>query len=900
MNDLSLLYGSGQKKNIVSVETIRGRENTVEVFTRTGDSVSSEYIVYNPFLYVNDEDPIIEKLYSSTNITPLLGGNFFNRIIHGDYDNLKWMKNEAEKSYMPFLQSQWMIQSGETLFKGMNFNDPLRLYVDIETLTTEGFDFPNSNRPGDKICMIAMKTNTDEEYVLTLNEDGKTPKTDGVVRCKDEKTLLEKFVLAVRKINPDILLGHHFFGFDLPYIRDRAQLLGVPLKLGRDGSEPNTFETKIKFAEKEDEYENFQIYGRHIIDTMFLAKQYDVVARTLDSYGLKSCVKQLGLNSEERTYIDGSKITEYWHNDRQTLLDYALDDVRETQVLDSEWGQAIFVQAKMFPLPFQDTFRYGSGNKVDTVFIRHYYNNNWSLPTADEKRKYGGGYANTFIYGYIGEPTIYCDVGSLYPTLGEILKIQPYKDELGLYQKILTLLKTERYKYKKGAKKHEKTNPQLAKKYKATDGAVKILLNSMSYGWLGWQWGMFNDYDEAERITTWGQRVVKTMNKEAKKLGGEVLRTDSVTEDTPIYVKNDDGLIDIISIGTLHNIIGKKNKKDALRNYKGFENYKILTRSGWSKIKYTKKHKADKSIYRILTRNGLAKVTGDHSLFQNGKEVKPNKLTVGEKIDELPFENFKTQNTKITKDQAWLLGFMISDGSASKIKRKSYGYSITTAVHKADKNKLLKAQKILNEWGFDFRLYNTMKSSGCNRLASSKADVYNFFYPLLYDSYTKEKKVPKEILNANKNIIYSFLQGQMDGDGHVVNRPNTVNITTKSYILATGLQFLCRKIGWYDTSIVSIRPDKPNIISINFSDPTKPLKNKEHIIRKIDLVEYNKEVYDVSTEDGTFVGGTGNVIFHNTDGSLVVVPEQYRGEENELKYVKLIEENLNTKLKEML
>ncbi|HSH24993.1 MAG TPA: 3'-5' exonuclease [Massilibacterium sp.] len=527
----SLLYGSKNTPNIVATEVVRNKDNCMQVFYRKeDDTVYSEYIPYTPYTYISSDDPILEKFYEDTPTERLLGGNPLNLMVHSPtYSNIRWVEKNSQKSYTPFRQSQWMLQSGETQFKGMNFDDPLRLYFDLEVLTAEGFDFPNSSRPEDKIILIAIWTNRGHEMVLALNEDGLTPEMDNVYRCKDEKILIQKFVKCIRQIDPDIIANHNIFGFDFPYLRDRAQMLDVALQIGRDGSEPYTFNTSIKFAEKSDEYENFSIYGRHVLDTYFMAKRFDSVARKLDSLGLKACVKHLGKASDERTYIEGGDIADVWRGThekwtREDLIRYAIDDVKEAQVLDREWGRGIFEQTKMMPLPMQDVSRYGTANQLDLLFDREYYRCGWSIPVPDEREDYGGGYNDSFMFGYIGEPTVYMDVSSLYPTLMELLNIQPPKDELLLFQSLLTLLKEFRYKTKYKAQQVE--DETLKRQLKAQDGGYKVLLNSL-YGFCSWQWGKFNYYKGAALTTEWGQLVAKQMNKEAEVLGGQVVRTDT-------------------------------------------------------------------------------------------------------------------------------------------------------------------------------------------------------------------------------------------------------------------------------------------------------------------------------------------------------------------------------------
>jgi len=526
--DKSILWGRGTTKNIVAVETLPNQQNIAQVYRRVEGKVVHEAHPYLPFLFVDSEDPNLKKFDNYESIK-LFGSNPLNLLVQDtNYGLIRAMSNHT-RSYHPLLQSQWMLRTGETLFTGMEFDDPLRLYIDIEVYTSPGYDFPNSDRPNDKVTMVSLLTNRGQGKVMVLNDDGNSPQMDNVTLYDSEKELLEALVVGIRKLDPDILLTHNGFSFDLPYLRDRMQMHDVKFGIGRNGSEPRTFTTSIKFAEKSDEYTNFHVYGRHVIDTYFLAKQFDSIARVLPSYSLKECAKFLG-TVDDRTYIEGNEIASVWDGShdthtREDLIRYALDDVKETRILDKAWGNAKFQMTKAIPLPFQDVSRYGTGTLIDLLFTRYYLENLWSWPVPDPERKFGGGYAQTFVYGHIDEPLVYADFGSLYPTLAQVLNIQPKKDELKLFQDLITLLKAERYVYKNLSKDGE--TETIRNDAKAVDGSVKVLLNTASYGWIGWSFGAFNDYDEAERITIWGQKSIKRMNYEAEKLNGRVIRSDT-------------------------------------------------------------------------------------------------------------------------------------------------------------------------------------------------------------------------------------------------------------------------------------------------------------------------------------------------------------------------------------
>ena len=56
---------------------------------------------------------------------------------------------------------------------------------------------------------------------------------------KDETELLETFVKYVKSLSPDFLVGYYSDGFDLPYLRARAEKHRMKLPLGLDGSQPS-------------------------------------------------------------------------------------------------------------------------------------------------------------------------------------------------------------------------------------------------------------------------------------------------------------------------------------------------------------------------------------------------------------------------------------------------------------------------------------------------------------------------------------------------------------------------------------------------------------------------------------------------------------------------------------
>ncbi|MFH1503242.1 MAG: DNA-directed DNA polymerase [Candidatus Diapherotrites archaeon] len=89
-----------------------------------------------------------------------------------------------------------------------------------------------------EILMVSLVSDKIKKVITwkkLSNEKNKPPYVEYV---KDEGELLEKFTEEVKKISPDFLVGYFSDGFDLPYIKARAEKHSIRLNLGLDDSQP--------------------------------------------------------------------------------------------------------------------------------------------------------------------------------------------------------------------------------------------------------------------------------------------------------------------------------------------------------------------------------------------------------------------------------------------------------------------------------------------------------------------------------------------------------------------------------------------------------------------------------------------------------------------------------------
>lgn len=125
-----------------------------------------------------------------------------------------------------------------------------------------------------------------ERIVASQHEKYKDVEIEGVeVRnLTSEKEVLEEFARFLREEDPDDIVGHNIYGFDMNYLITRAGVLDIPEYefLGRTGAPNDQLKTTIN--RRDVAYQG--IPGRLVLDTMFYLMSYD---KAQTSYSLESC-----------------------------------------------------------------------------------------------------------------------------------------------------------------------------------------------------------------------------------------------------------------------------------------------------------------------------------------------------------------------------------------------------------------------------------------------------------------------------------------------------------------------------------------------------------------------------------------------------------------------------------
>jgi len=408
---------------------------------------------------------------------------------------------------------QYLMQTGRVYFRGLNFEDLHRLQFDLETTSLD----PHRGR----IFLIAIQDS--RGFATTLE----APSPD------DEAAMITAFCQLIRERDPDILENHNLFSFDLQFLEYRAEVLGVPLRLGRSGG-PERMERRyetLAIGPEARRRVRYSVAGRELIDTLDAVRRYDFVVRDLPSHGLKDVARYFGIATPERVYLEGATIYETYHRDPELVRRYALDDVQEVDGLSRRLLGASFALARMAPRRYERLASAGPAMGIlEPMLVRAYLRAGVALPQqATEQDPAHGSHEGGAVYLFatgIAEHVVKADVASLYPSLMRSFRIGPACDRLGVLLGILDRLTDLRLAHKAAARAAVPGSLE-ANMHDATQAAMKILVNA-AYGYMGaGSMALFADIHAADEVTKRGREVLAQVLDSLRQRGVALIEADT-------------------------------------------------------------------------------------------------------------------------------------------------------------------------------------------------------------------------------------------------------------------------------------------------------------------------------------------------------------------------------------
>ncbi|XP_047424576.1 DNA polymerase alpha catalytic subunit isoform X2 [Mugil cephalus] len=405
-----------------------------------------------------------------------------------------------------------------------------------------------------------------------------------------ERTLLGFFLAKMHKIDPDVLVGHDIFGFDLEVLLQRINVCKVPhwSKIGRlRRANMPKLGGRGSFAEKS------ATCGRLVCDVEISAKELI----RCKSYHLTELAAQV--LKTERIVVPPEDIKNLY-SDSPHLL-YLL----ELTWTDAKMILQIMCELNVLPLALQitniagnvmsRTLMGGRAERNEYLLLHAFHDKNYIVPDKPSfkktqmemaegeedvdagkgKRKKKAAYAGGLVLdpkvGFYDKFVLLLDFNSLYPSIiqefnicfttvqreaynsqkknevdeaEEIPEIPDSDLEMGILPKEIRKL-VERRKQVKQLMKQQDINPDLYMQYDIRQKALKLTANSM-YGCLGFSYSRFYAKPLAALVTHKGREILMHTKDMVQKMNLEVIYGDT---DSIMINTNSKSLEEVFKLG---------------------------------------------------------------------------------------------------------------------------------------------------------------------------------------------------------------------------------------------------------------------------------------------------------------------------------------------------------------
>ena len=439
--------------------------------------------------------------------------------------------------------------------------------LDIETSANNGF--PDITNPIEEILLISIQDNVTKK-ITTFGTKEYNNRNDNVcyIQCKDEVTLIKRFMEHMQDDYPHIITGWNVEFFDIPYLSTRTDKL-----LGQDELRkysPWKVVNRKDIKTLKSENIAYEWLGISILDYLDLYKKFTYNAQ--ESYKLDHIAK-VELGEEKLSYDEYSSFTEFWQKDWQKFVDYNIRDVELVDKLEDKMKliELILTMAYDAKCNYIDIF--SAVRTWDCILYNHLWKKN--IVVHQRVNRPGRQIAGA----YVQEPkpdkydwVVSFDATSLYPSIimqynlspetmiqgltfdvtpGKLvnkeINLQKLKDDgvcmtsngycfsrekQGIFPEIVQKLFEDRKKYKtlmlQAQQRYEETKDANWKKeiskYNNFQMARKIQMNSL-FGAMANEYFRFYDDRIAEGITLTGQYIIQTIGKSLNEYLNKICET---------------------------------------------------------------------------------------------------------------------------------------------------------------------------------------------------------------------------------------------------------------------------------------------------------------------------------------------------------------------------------------
>lgn len=534
-----LLFGWDQTPGIVSVWA--ERTGQAFIWRRVNGRVLLETARYRPWLYASSLDDLahVELVASHDPLTTK--ARFAYQMLDGPHEACRflisapsWRQLEQailqgaskrsgseirslydleQRYYQLGPVEQYLIASGRSYFKDMLYTDLHRMQIDFETTALD----PTQGR----IFLVAVRDSHGLERIIEAP------------RPEDEAYLIAQLCALVEAVDPDCIENHNLFGFDLPFLEERAKVLHMPLKLGRVAPLPRGLirvSDAPSYGYRGAGQSRYTLVGRELIDTLDAVRRHDFVTRDMPSHRLKDVARHFGVAAPDRVYIAGADILERYQHEPEQVRRYALGDVAEVDALSQRLLVATFALANMAPRRYERLAYAGPAMGIlEPMLIRAYVRARAAIPlparSGQSDTPHSGGALHLFASG-IARHVVKADIASLYPSLMILHRLGPACDQQQALLSLVERLTQRRLQHKHSLRSYSHDSLEYSY-HQSLQAAMKLIINS-AYGYMGaGRMALFADREAADSVTRHGREVLDHVVGELRKRGVALIEADT-------------------------------------------------------------------------------------------------------------------------------------------------------------------------------------------------------------------------------------------------------------------------------------------------------------------------------------------------------------------------------------
>jgi DNA polymerase elongation subunit (family B) len=594
------------------------REESMKLFTWDADGKRIVTTVsYNPYLYIETQ--------AKTGVKSLFNTDLKLKTFRNQYERSKYIKESNNRRLfenLPIAQ-QFLI---DTFWRDHEKEEFIKYdlkigMIDIETYSPDEFPMPESATHPINIITI-FDSVTKKYYSWGLKDYSNSDDNVIYVYCKDEKTLLAKFIEHCSKDYYDVITGWNSTLFDMPYLINRIKNLLGEEEVFRLSPTGRVYSRSMRGQFGKEQVRWF-IDGVSCVDYLDVYKRFCLTNR--ENYKLDT-IAQIELGEQKVDY-GSTNLSELADTNWQLFVDYNIQDVKLVVKLEEKIQYLTLL--RMLSHIGLTTMESAMGNMtviVGACAIRGRHRGQ-KVPTFIRPPDDGSQNEGAFVKDperNFQQYVVSFDANSLYPSTMITLNLSPEtkmgvitkndkegnflilrdanhnehkishdkfkqlvdKEDLAIskagvlftqkrkglipevvdhYYKLRVKVRKEFGKLKRASNETGQNHSEEISRLNIKQQTIKVLINSV-YGALGNKVFPLGDDDLARSITLTGQAVAKTGNKILNDYVKEICGTD--VPDVSLYSDTDSSYITLKYVAEKLGITPVKDGKVTKEFYK--------------------------------------------------------------------------------------------------------------------------------------------------------------------------------------------------------------------------------------------------------------------------------------------------------------------------------------------